>query len=131
MDDQNQNVQDPIESTDIPQTPVQTSMDQNDAMVLLNLEDMIKAHIARISKLEAETREQKEMLDNVLANSEVYREHSEAAKEATKIKSALLVTEDVTISQVQYEMREMGDEYFYLRQGRWFKRTDPGYKWLP
>ena len=45
--------------------------------------------------------------------------------------SALLVTEDVTISQVQYEMREMGDEYFYLRQGRWFKRTDPGYKWLP
>jgi hypothetical protein len=112
MDDQNQNVQDPIESTDIPQTPVQTSMDQNDAMVLLNLEDMIKAHIARISKLEAETREQKEMLDNVLANSEVYREHSEAAKEAAKIKSATRaeIMKQPSVMQVAAKVKDMKSE---------------------
>lgn len=112
MDDQNQNPQNPVDSTDVSPTPVQTSMDQNDAMVLLNLEDMIKAHIARIAKLEAETREQKEMLDNVLANSEVYREHAEAAKEAAKIKASTRseIMKQPSVMQVAAKVKDMKSE---------------------
>lgn len=113
MDDQNQDPQNPVDSTDVtPPAPIQTSMDQNDAMVLLNLEDMIKAHISRIEKLQNESREQQEMLTNVLANSEVYREHDEAAKEAAKIKSATRaeIMKQPSVMQVAAKVKDMKQE---------------------
>ncbi len=113
MDDQNQDPQNPIDSTDVtPSAPVQTSMDQNDAMVLLNLEDMIKAHISRIEKLQNEAREQQEMLTNVLANSETYREHDEKAKEAAKIKAQTRaeIMKQPSVMQVAAKVKEMKSE---------------------
>lgn len=114
MDDPNQNSQNPIDSTDVAPAPVieQTSMDKNDAMVLLNLEDMIKAHISRIEKLQNESREQQEMLTNVLANSEVYREHDEKAKEAAKIKSATRaeIMKQPSVMQVAAKVKDMKQE---------------------
>lgn len=58
------------------------------ASVLVNLEQLIKNHIANIDKLTEESRKHKEMLDDIFDNDPTYREHSEAAKEAAKIKSA-------------------------------------------
>lgn len=113
MDDQNQDPQNPVDSTDVAAPVVeQTSMDKNDAMVLLNLEDMIKAHISRIEKLQNESREQQEMLTNVLANSEVYREHDEKAKEAAKIKSATRaeIMKQPSVMQVAAKVKDMKQE---------------------
>ena len=111
MDDQDQSTQPSlVDDADTTQN-VSTATD-NDAMVLLNLEDMIKAHIARIEKLSNEVRDQKEMLDNVLANSEVYREHTEAAKKANHIKSATRseIMKQPSVMQVAHKVKDMKAE---------------------
>ena len=109
MDEDDKNLQTPLidEAPDTSQ-----SADANDAMVLLNLEDMIKGHISRIEKLQNETREQKEMLDNVLANSEVYREHSEKARDAAKIKSTTRseIMKQPSVMQVAARVKDMKSE---------------------
>jgi hypothetical protein len=58
------------------------------AQVIISLESMIKNHISSLSKLEEEFRKHKEMLDDIFASDETYQKHLEAAKEATKVKTA-------------------------------------------
>ncbi len=55
--------------------------------IIIELEGLIKNHIAAIGKLQEEYRKHKEMLDDVFNNDAVYKEHAEKAKEATKIKN--------------------------------------------
>lgn len=58
------------------------------AAILVNLEGLIKSHIASIDKLNEDAKKHKEMLDDVFENDETFRLHSEQAKEAARIKSA-------------------------------------------
>lgn len=62
--------------------------DQSQAIILTNLESLIKSHISSIEKNMDEFKKQKEMYDSVFENSATYREHSEKAVEANKLKSA-------------------------------------------
>lgn len=59
----------------------------NSAQVLLDLESLIKTHIANIDKGKAELKKQREMLSSVLLNDETYRTHEEEAKKAAKTKA--------------------------------------------
>jgi hypothetical protein len=61
--------------------------DPNAAQVLLDLETLIKTHIANIDKGKAELKKQREMLASVLENDETYRTHNEEAKKAAKTKA--------------------------------------------
>ena len=56
--------------------------------VLINLEAMIKSHIASISKMEEEYDESRSMLNDIFTNDPTFKAHDEAAKEASRIKSA-------------------------------------------
>lgn len=68
--------------------PQTSATDANsDAIILLNLESLVKGHISSLEKLQIEVRKHKEMLDSALANDPTYKEHSEKAKEANQIKS--------------------------------------------
>ncbi len=58
------------------------------ATVLENLESLIRENLSRIDKLQEEARQHKEMIDSVLLNDEVYKQHDEAAKQAQKTKTA-------------------------------------------
>ena len=60
----------------------------NRAMILMDLENLIRSHLASIDKMQVESKKHKEMLDSVFDNDETYKKHSDAAKEANKIKSA-------------------------------------------
>jgi hypothetical protein len=62
--------------------------DQSGAAVVLNLEGLIKNHISQIENLNEDYTKHKEMLDDIFANDETYQTHLEAAKEATRIKTA-------------------------------------------
>lgn len=74
-------VDDSQESTEVtPQTV-------DGSTVLINLESMIKSHISAIDKSQEELSKHKEMLDDILNNDLTYKEHSEKAKEANKIKA--------------------------------------------
>jgi flagellar biosynthesis GTPase FlhF len=110
MDDQDTNLQTPLIDDSAPAST--SKLDNNDAMVLLNLEDMIKGNISQSEKLQGEIQEQKEMLDNVLANSETFREHSEAAKEANQIKSATRaeIMKQPSVMQVAHKVKDMKAE---------------------
>ena len=55
---------------------------------LLLIEEAIKDRISKIENLKKEMEPHKEMLVSYLENDPVYREHNEAAKKATKQKSA-------------------------------------------
>ncbi len=55
--------------------------------VLLNMESMIKTHIASIDKFQEEYRKHKEMLDDIFANDPTYQDHLKKANEASKVKN--------------------------------------------
>lgn len=63
------------------------SQQQNKASSYLQLTSLIKSYISRVDRLKEEIKEQKDMMDNVLENDEVYQSHLEKAKEATRIKN--------------------------------------------
>lgn len=75
------------------ETPEITPQDvkQNDAVVLLNLESLIKGNLSQMEKLQREAREVKETLENILNNDPTYKQHSEEAKKANQVKSATRV----------------------------------------
>jgi len=64
-----------------------TSPDPNAAQVLLDLETLIKTHIANLDKGKAELKQQREMLSSILDNDETYRLHNDEAKKAAKTKA--------------------------------------------
>lgn len=61
---------------------------ENQASILLNLEDLIKSHLAQLDLLDSELDKNKSLLDSIFANDPTYQEHEQNAKEASKIKSA-------------------------------------------
>lgn len=111
MDDQDQNQQ----GTLIEETP--TTPSNNEAIVLINLEEMIKNNVARMDELQGEIREQKEMLDNVLVNSETYRDHVEKAKEANQIKSQTRaeIMKQPSVLQVAHKVKDLKAELSELQ----------------
>ena len=74
-------IQDGNESTD------STNATQNQATVILSLEDLIKNHVASIDKITSELKQQQEMINGVFLNDETHRLQEEAVKEATKIRN--------------------------------------------
>ena len=64
------------------------SVSDNAATVSLSLESLIKGHLNTLTKLKNQVAEQMDMLNNVLENDTTYKQHSEDAKKATKVKTA-------------------------------------------
>lgn len=79
MDDQDEHL-----SLDSPPAPQEV----DGASVIINMESMIKSHMAQIDKLNEEMGTYKDMLNDILENSSTYKEHTEKAKEANRIKNA-------------------------------------------
>lgn len=85
MDDQTPTTEEPItvEPTD-DQVP---SSGNNDAVLLLRIEEMIKTHIGQIDTLQEQITKFKEMVDDIFGNDETFQEHDKIAKEAAKVRS--------------------------------------------
>ena len=61
--------------------------ESSDAIVITNLQNLINETLNRIYTIGEEVKPLDEMINSVLENDEVYRTHTEAAKEASKIKN--------------------------------------------
>lgn len=59
----------------------------NDAVLLVKIEEMIKTHLTQIDELAEQISERKGMLDDIFVNDETYQEHDKLAKETSRIKS--------------------------------------------
>lgn len=62
-------------------------MGNNDAVLLVKIEEMIRTHASQIDGLSEEISKIKEMLDDILVNDETYQEHDKQAKEAARIRA--------------------------------------------
>lgn len=62
-------------------------MDEGQGLVVIELENTIKSHLASIDKLEGEYATHRDMLEDVFNNDSTYKEHAKAAKEAARIKN--------------------------------------------
>ncbi len=78
---QDENTADPEEVTQVSLEP-----GSKNSEILINMESLIKGHIATIDKLSDEARKHKEMLDDIFNNDPTFQEHDKAAKEAAKVK---------------------------------------------
>ncbi len=78
--------------------------------ILINMESLIKGHIATIDTLSEEARKIKEMLDDIFSNDPTYQEHDKLAKEAAKVKQG---TKQQILKQPQ--AAELDKKYKELR----------------
>lgn len=59
----------------------------NDAVLLVRIEEMIKTHVSQIDNLSEEISKHKEMVDDIFGNDETFAEHDKIAKDTAKIRS--------------------------------------------
>lgn len=101
-------------------------MADESAVILTDLEHLIKTHISNLDKLRRDLKLQREMVKSALENDETYRTHHEKVKEATKVRSAtkkqllaLAANKQITdkILEETTELRELDNELSdYLRE---------------
>lgn len=70
------------------QVATQLNTGTDEASVVMNMENMIKALIVSQDKLKEELDKNRDLLDAIFENDSTYQEYLAAAKEAAKIKSA-------------------------------------------
>lgn len=63
-----------------------TTPAEDGSSVLTNIENLIKQHLATLERIGKEMKEQRETLEDLFTNDEVYVKHKETAKEANRIK---------------------------------------------
>lgn len=86
-----------------------TSGDQSQAIILLNLESLVKGHIASIDQITDGIKKQNEMLVNVLENDPTYKQHDEQAKSALKVKMATKsqIMKQPSVTQVTSKLKDL------------------------
>lgn len=85
---------------------------ENQANVLLSLEEMIKKYITRLDQLKIDIKKQKEMYDDAFLNNPAFIENSEKAKIAAKdlqVTKKNISSQPSTI-QIALKMRSMREE---------------------
>ncbi len=77
-----------MDNSDEPEVATQLNTGTNDAAIVMNMESMIKSLLASQVKLKEAIEKNQGLLDDILENDSTYKEHSEAAKAAAKVKAA-------------------------------------------
>lgn len=110
MDDQINSTDENLQN-DISQDTEATQGD-NQAIVLLHLESLIKSHITGIEKLQEELKKQREMMESIFENDSTFVDHSEKAKEATRVKSTTRqeILKRPSVLQVSEKIKSMKSE---------------------
>lgn len=86
--DNNQSEPEVIEGEISPEDSSVDSVEpQNTATVSLNLESLIRGHLTSIDKLRVQVKELNDTINNILSSDPTYKDHSDKAKEASKVKS--------------------------------------------
>lgn len=80
----------------VEESPTENTEGENQATVLLSLEDMIKKYITRLDQTKIDVKKVKESYADAFQNNPTYRENTEKAKEAAK---DLLITKKNIASQ--------------------------------
>lgn len=85
MDDMDKNA---VEGQLVDENLESPENDNADAIVIKNLQDLINETLNRINVIGEEVKPLDEMINSVLENDEVFKKHTEEAKQAAKVKNA-------------------------------------------
>ncbi len=105
MDDQK--TSDPIDG-EIVSVETETG-EENQAVTLLNVESLIKGKLSTLETLRKQLGEERETLENIFANDPTFRDHTEQAKEANKVKSITKkeILKRPDVSRVAQKIKEL------------------------
>lgn len=114
MDDQSN---EPIDG-EIVSERIQTNGDDNQAVTLLNVEGLIKGKLTSIDTLRKQLGEEKETLENIFTNEPTFKEHSEQAKEANRVKAVTKkeIMKRPDVSRVALKIKELSQEVKELNE---------------
>ncbi len=95
-----------------------TASDDNQATVLLSLEEMIKKSITRLDSLKTELKKHREMYDDAFQNNPTFRENTEKAKVAAKDLQVTKknIASQPAVVQVALKMRTTREELKEIQQ---------------
>lgn len=65
----------------------ETTPANNDAILLIKIEEMIKTHLSQIDSLQEQITKHRDMVNDIFTNEETFQEHDKLAKEAARIRS--------------------------------------------
>lgn len=85
---------------------------EGDAALLLNLEEMIKNHITSIDKYREDKKKLQEMFEDSFNNNPIYRENTEKAKEALKVKATTRqqIASQPSVIAIQQKIKSVGQD---------------------
>jgi hypothetical protein len=85
---------------------------ENQANVLLSLEEMIKKYISHLDQLKIELKKHREMYDDSFLNNPTFIENTEKAKLATKdlLTTKKNIASQPSVVQISLKMKSMRDE---------------------
>ncbi len=114
MDDtQNQTDEVVVDAEVVDETSdTQVAPTSGDATLLLNLEEMIKNHISSIDKFREEKKKLQEMFEDSFNNNPIYRENTEKAKEALKVKATTRqqIASQPSVIALQQKIKSVGQD---------------------
>ena len=93
--------------------------EDNDAVLLEKIEEMIKTHISQIDTLTEDVKKHKEMMDDIFKNDEVFQEHDKVAKEANRIKSKTKseIMKRPNVADLAIKLKALKSEKMELSEG--------------
>lgn len=91
----------------------------NDAVLLVRIEEMIKTHISQIDNLSEEISKHKEMVDDIFGNDETYQEHDKIAREAAKVRSKTKqeILKRPDVADLSSKLKSLKSEKAELQEG--------------
>lgn len=110
MDENTQPISETVEVTTTDSTP-------NQGMVVIELENMIKSHLASIDKVEQEYSKHRDMLEDIFNNDATYKEHAQKAKEAARVKNNTKqeIMKQQSVAQLAEKVKDMKREISELQ----------------
>lgn len=91
----------------------------NDAALLIKIEEMIKTHLSQINTLSEQITEYKGIVDDIFKNDEVFQKHDELAKEAIRVRSKTKseIMKKPEVADKTVKLRELRSEKKELQEG--------------
>ena len=91
----------------------------NDAVLLVKIEEMIKTHTAQIDELQEEITKHRDMVNDIFANDETFQEHDKVAKEAARIRTNTKkeITKRPDVADLANKLKSLKSEQSELKGG--------------
>lgn len=100
-------------------TQAQESTPNNDAVLLVKIEEMIKTHISQIEQLGDEIGKYRDMVNDIFTNDGIFQEHDKVAKEAGRVRANTKkqIMKRADVADISNKLQDLRSEQKELQEG--------------